>query len=131
MAEVASATAKTAKVCCKCGRSVSGQKRMKDSEGRYWCLPCGQADQRAKKKGASGTTACAKCGTATPAKQLKEYGRLSYCKKCFKKVTHTSNPGFVAGLFGGGGESSPRNKILIIALVLLGVISLLYNYVFN
>jgi len=32
------------KTCCACGTSVSGQPRMKDSQGRYWCVPCGEAE---------------------------------------------------------------------------------------
>ncbi len=37
-----------AKLCCKCGRDVTTAKRMKDREGKYWCLPCGTADQKQK-----------------------------------------------------------------------------------
>lgn len=43
-----------AKRCISCGKDVAQSKRMKDSQGRYWCVDCGVADQRKKGK-ASGS----------------------------------------------------------------------------
>ena len=47
------ATSTVAKRCIACGKDVSGTKRMKDSQGKYWCVDCGTADQRKKIKAAS------------------------------------------------------------------------------
>ena len=36
------------KVCCSCGQSVVGQKRLKDEYGQYWCIPCAERDEKKK-----------------------------------------------------------------------------------
>ncbi|HSV15579.1 MAG TPA: hypothetical protein VLI90_15060 [Tepidisphaeraceae bacterium] len=41
------------KRCITCGKDVTTIKRMKDSQGRYWCVDCGMADRRKKMKAAS------------------------------------------------------------------------------
>ena len=120
-----------AKVCCSCGKNVSGQKRMKDSQGRYWCVPCGQADQRKKGGGgSSGETTCAGCGGTFPTRRMQEYARQSYCKRCFRKLT---GGGFsLSALFSGGGGGSDsddggtkkkRIVIMAVAIVVLGLVS--------
>jgi hypothetical protein len=47
------AASTVAKRCIACGKDVTSIKRMKDSQGRYWCVDCGMADQRKKIKAAS------------------------------------------------------------------------------
>ena len=51
-----------AKRCVACGKDVAGAKRMKDSQGRYWCVDCGMADQRKKIKAASKTKSVSQSG---------------------------------------------------------------------
>ena len=130
-----------AKHCCNGGKTVAGQKRMKDSQGRYWCVPCGQADQRKKGGGGGGgsssQTTCAGCGGTFPARKLQEYARQSYCKRCFNKLTGGGGGFSLAGLFGGGGgggseehSASKRKKIIIAvaAVVVLGLASVVLNF---
>ena len=47
MAELSS-TASSRKVCVKCRKDVTNEKRMKGSKGEYWCYDCGVADQMSK-----------------------------------------------------------------------------------
>ena len=76
------------KSCCSCGSDVTGQPRMKDSQGRYWCGPCGQADQR--RKAMTATTAnCAGCHKPFPKGKLDKHGEHFFCKACLKKRTKT------------------------------------------
>ena len=49
MAVLATSSA-AVKRCVACGRDVAGTKRMKDSQGRYWCVDCGEADLKKKAK---------------------------------------------------------------------------------
>jgi hypothetical protein len=74
-----------AKVCCACGADVNGQPRMKDSKGRYWCVPCGEADQR-KKQITSTTAPCHGCHKPFPKSKLDPHGGAWYCRACLKKV---------------------------------------------
>lgn len=73
------------KVCCACGTDVNGQPRMKDSKGRYWCVPCGEADQR-KKQITSTTAPCHGCHKPFPKGKLDPHAGAWYCKTCLKKV---------------------------------------------
>jgi hypothetical protein len=80
------------KVCCACGADVNGQPRMKDSKGRYWCVPCGEADQR-KKQITSTTAPCHACHKPFPKAKLDPHHGAWYCKACLKKVkgAHADN----------------------------------------
>ena len=73
------------KVCCACGADVNGQVRMKDSKGRYWCVPCGEADQR-KKQITSTTAPCHGCHKPFPKSKLDPHAGTWYCKTCLKRV---------------------------------------------
>jgi len=124
-----------AKYCCKCGSDVSATKRMKDSGGRYWCLPCGQTDQ--KKKAASTGVSCASCGEQFPMSQLTQSGGAQYCAKCMKSQNKSSGGG-LAALFdikrylpdssGGDEDDGGRKKKNLIMLVLLVVAIVAANY---
>jgi hypothetical protein len=122
-----------AKYCCKCGSDVTGGKRMKDSGGKYWCLPCGQNDQ--KKKIAATGVICAGCGEQYPNSQLTQLGGQKYCSGCLKKQ-HSNSGGGIGALFdikrylpdGSGGDDGGRTKKMTIMLVLLVVAIVAANY---
>jgi hypothetical protein len=84
------------KVCCACGADVNGQPRMKDSKGRYWCVPCGEADQR-KKQITSTTAPCAGCHKPFPKSKLEPHASAWFCKSCLKKVKSGKAPVHAAG----------------------------------
>lgn len=75
---VMAATNSAAKVCCKCGKDLSHEKRLRDSDG-YWCVACHKEDQRLKS--AKGV-ACADCGRIVPEAALMRYEGLLICSKC-------------------------------------------------
>src|SRR3954470_6002196 len=79
------------KSCCACGTDVAGQPRMKDSQGRYWCVPCGEADQR-KKQMAATEAPCAGCHKMFAKGKLDKHGEGFYCKACLKKRTKVGKP---------------------------------------
>lgn len=130
-------TSISSKLCCKCGRDVTTAKRMKDREGKYWCLPCGQADQKLKSQAVGGM--CAGCGESYSASQMTQLGGMPYCDKCLKKKYQRNGPSALSQLTavfdlsrwipsGGGGESGGRMKWLLIFIGILVLVSLAVNF---
>jgi hypothetical protein len=123
------------KTCVQCGKNLNGQKRMKDSQGRYWCLECGEADQKKKAASAAavGANICSGCGDTFPAHQLQAWGSKRLCPKCSPSSKGPGVMATVTGLFKGGGGSgggSDKKKIAImfIVMVILASIALYINF---
>jgi hypothetical protein len=100
----------TAKRCVQCKKDVTGQKRMKDSSGQYWCVKCGEADQL--KKGRIGDP-CGGCGERFPSSRLTKYGAAKLCTACYK--TATKGPGLRGSM--GGGEMDKGRLIKMLAVM--------------
>lgn len=66
-----------AKICCVCGANVAGERRYKDSQGRYWCCDCVKSDGQQKK-----SAACPDCGQAFAAKDLVDHEGARICAAC-------------------------------------------------
>ncbi len=135
------------KACCECGADVAGQPRMKDSQGRYWCVPCGEADQK-KRAIASPTAPCDGCHQQFAKGKLDPLGGHFYCKACLKKRsraggTHASptapalaastnvasHTGGVAAVSRSHSGDSRRTLLMAAILVALLLFALLYNFV--
>jgi DNA-directed RNA polymerase subunit RPC12/RpoP len=101
------ATTTTMKRCVACGKDVSQGKRMKDSQGRYWCVDCGAADQR-KKASVGGGVACSACGKSVGAGQISKWGNAMLCAACVKQ--RQKGPSLMERLRGGGGGKSSRSS---------------------
>ena len=76
-------TATGVKMCCKCGRDVTAAPRMKDKEGKYWCVPCGEADRRHQMHANLGI--CEGCGESFGKGQLLELAGETLCPRCRKR----------------------------------------------
>jgi hypothetical protein len=96
------------KTCVSCGKDVSGQKRMKDSKGQYWCIDCGKADQAKKQSAGSTASLCSGCNESFPAAMLTRWGKKQYCTPCLKKI--------------GGTKGEPASDIMPIVLVIVTLI---------
>lgn len=68
------------KVCCVCGEVLNHRTRFKDSQGRYWCPTCNEADQAKVKP-----EPCADCGIEMSRIDLKEVNGLMLCPVCVEK----------------------------------------------
>ena len=71
------------KLCCKCSKDVTHIGRMKDSDGRYWCIDCGAKDEEKKRVHAGAV--CKGCGESFSKPQLTWIGGLPYCDPCVKR----------------------------------------------
>lgn len=67
------------KICCHCGKDVSGHTRFKDSRG-YWCKECHKQDQAARDE-----DKCDSCGRTFPSKRLIDIDGHKYCATCDKE----------------------------------------------
>jgi hypothetical protein len=122
------------KSCVACGKNLNGQKRMKDSQGRYWCIECGTEDQK-KKMAASGVgaNACSSCGQTFPPHQLSAWGSRRLCPGCSPSSKGPGMMATITGIFSslgsGGGGGSDKKKLIMMGIVmaLLAAIALYVN----
>jgi hypothetical protein len=120
------------KACCKCGIDVAGMPRMKDSHGKYWCMPCGQADERRKQTVATHLN-CAGCRKLLPKGKLDKDGDHVFCKACLKKRSRVSAAASSAGNDAVGSVSAgDRRRVVVMAavLIMLVIMSVLFNFIF-
>jgi hypothetical protein len=111
--DLTNAVNKQSKVCTACGADVTGKPRMKDSQGKYWCIPCGEEDRRKKGKGDSVETGCPSCKKMVPAVTLMKLDGRFVCPPCYKKAQS------VKGSSGGSGEAAAggANKAKLVMAV--------------
>jgi hypothetical protein len=126
---------------------------MKDSQGRYWCVPCGEADQRRKAMSAV-TANCAGCHKPFSKGKLDKHGEHFYCKACLKKRTKadgtrvfaaaaaaapagtaapaTAVPAAAASVTRGAAPGE-RRRVAVLATVLLALVvfAVLFNFVWT
>jgi hypothetical protein len=69
----------TTKVCCVCGKDVSGQRRFKDHRG-YWCEVCHRDD--ARKSGKVIKMRCPECKNTVAENLMAEYDGRMLCGGC-------------------------------------------------
>lgn len=126
----------TVKRCVSCGKDVAGTKRMKDSQGQYWCIDCGTADQkkRAGSVGAVSGSRCDVCGEMFPPTQLQVWGNRKICGPCVRRRSKGGGGSMLTtlkGMFGSSGSAEEgRGKLikLLIAMALLGAIAAYVNF---
>jgi hypothetical protein len=77
------------KVCCKCGKDLTGKKRLKDSLG-YWCPDCHRADEKSKE--VQGVK-CEQCGRIVPGQSLTSSDGKKICSRCLREDRALRAPG--------------------------------------
>jgi len=78
--------APAAKVCCQCGKDLSGKKRLRDSRG-YWCVDCHKADKIAN---APKGEKCEDCGRIVAPTALSDFGGRRICGICRNDLKETA-----------------------------------------
>ena len=116
----------TEKVCCACGRNVSGQKRFKDAEGRYWCYDCGVEDH--VRKHPEDGIACADCGGHFAPSKLTSFDDEVYCDPCLGKVKARKKreEARIAAAAAEARAQEVRYKMLLAALTTVVVIAVAF-----
>src|SRR5260221_14516720 len=99
MASSSATTTTGRKLCVTCGRDVTGQPRMKDHNGKYWCMNCGKADQHKHRFDAGGN--CFMCGESFTKTQLTELDGQRLCRGCLKKKYSHRHAGSSGNTTGG------------------------------
>jgi predicted nucleic acid-binding Zn ribbon protein len=116
------------KICCICGKSVAGQKRFKDSEGKYWCYECGMQDTVTKhpEKGQP----CGDCEKRFPPSQLSEYDGVRLCEVCVaaRRVSKKRQEARIARAAESDRERRERTRLIIMAVAALVIIALIIGY---
>ncbi len=104
-----------AKRCTNCGTDVTHGKRMKGSNGQYWCIACGSADQ-IKKHGTTSQSQCPMCNNMYPPADAHRIGEHYVCSKCAGEARTTGK------VVAPSAMKSARTKKLILgsALLILG-----------
>jgi hypothetical protein len=74
------------KICVVCGANVAGKPRLKDKQGQYFCIECGEADSERKH---SVGTPCTDCKKKFPDAQLHLHKNEKVCEACLGK-RHTA-----------------------------------------
>lgn len=107
------------KVCCVCGADVTGQKRYKDGEGRYWCFVCGTKDEERKHP-----VPCPDCGQNFPKSELKEIEKVEVCPACYAKREQAAKRA-AARIAAAEAEALEEQKHRKVMLILAGVLGVL------
>jgi DNA-directed RNA polymerase subunit RPC12/RpoP len=73
------ATATTNKACVHCHKDLTHDRRMRDSQGHYWCVACGREDTKLKKLNSKH---CVDCRGKYLVDEMKQIDGLYICKGC-------------------------------------------------
>jgi hypothetical protein len=95
---------------------------MRDSQGKYWCIACGEADQR-KRKGSEGIV-CAGCSKTFPPASMTAVNLLPYCNGCAKRRKKATRSGesLLSRLSASSDQIDKKRLLMMIAL--MGVLAL-------
>ncbi len=103
------------KVCCHCGKDLTGKKRFKDSLG-YWCEACHYSD---KKAALANHTPCDGCGRYVQQEKLVEYEGLKMCSRCISERKSMSKRRRWRVTFGSEHKAEEKRTLTLLVLVAL------------
>jgi len=116
------------KVCCVCGKDVTGKKRAKDSRG-YWCYDCHKAE-RAKEKAAEGNkVACHDCGRMVLPTALISYEGDMICGRC--KEYRAEKNKYRPSAVGRQHAAYEKRQILLIVLFIALLVAVILLHTFH
>lgn len=106
------------KRCIKCGADVTGQQRMKNAKGEYWCMNCGAKEESASTTPANLISPCPRCKQPVHAAQLVRKDGQYVCEACASGAKAPGDKG--------------KTKLIVAGIVLLlsAAIYVLVNFVF-
>jgi len=111
------------KICCSCGESVSGKKRLKDQAGQYWCIPCAEREDQ-KRHG--GKIQCPDCHRFLREDAMIAVELTKVCPTCFRERQELAkkNPVIRSARYDAEYRKHEVKKIKILGAFALGLIVL-------
>lgn len=112
----------TAKLCCMCGVDLHGKKRYKDSDGRYWCDGCNEADIKRRQP-----ATCPDCGKEMTFGDLIEFKGTPVCQACWDKRRQSAkreDARLRAVEEAAEAERQSRRKWVRLVLIIVGVLAI-------
>ncbi len=107
------------KVCCHCGKDLTGRKRFKDSLG-YWCEACHYSE---KKEDMANHKPCDACGRYVETRKLVAYEGIKICTRCMaERKAHGRRRRWRVTF---GSEHQAHEKRTLVMLVVAAVVLLL------
>jgi hypothetical protein len=109
-----------------CGTDLTGKPRVKDREGRYYCVPCNKSDSD---KIRAARVPCADCHVFFPKEKLLPHGNDMICEPCRLKRLNQFRATKARMATLGAADVNRRNTRLAILgsiLVLCALIALWY-----
>jgi len=112
------------KICCVCGKDVTGQKRAKDSRG-YWCYDCHRAERAREKQIEASKVPCHDCGRLVLPAGLTSYEGDMICAPCRQeRIDKTKFRPSVTSKYHAAHERRQLLLIVLFAALLIAVILL-------
>lgn len=108
---------KAVKMCVKCGKDLTGRKRLKDSHG-YWCVDCHKADVAEK---APKGVPCPECKRVVPPESLISVDGVKMCARCVRQKRELKQAGSkkYRALDATHFEKAEKNKLWIMVGILV------------
>lgn len=123
------ATATDVKLCVQCKADVTHSKRMKDSQGKYWCPSCAKEDS--KKKHTS-KVACADCRGKYPPTEVQTIEGEVVCNNCVAaRGRHAAGGASSAAKEAAEDQTVRRVKLGLAVASFLGGVVLMLLYFFE
>jgi len=111
------------KICCSCGQSVAGKKRLKDDRGQYWCIPCAEKEET-KKHG--GRVECPDCHRMMREDAMIAVELTKVCPTCHRErmALAKKNPAVRSARYDAEYRKHELKKIKILGCFIVGLIVL-------
>ena len=117
------------KVCCNCGKDLTGHRRFKDSVG-YWCKDCHRADKARNK---AHETKCPECGHMKAINSLQDFDGRKVCFNCFRELQARSKKEFNKKVSYQVHRSYETSRVLVLVgvFVVLIVLIVMRKFLFH
>jgi hypothetical protein len=114
------------KICCVCGKDVTGKKRAKDSRG-YWCYDCHKAERKREKEAeTSGKVRCPTCSRWVLPGAIVNFEDQKMCMSCknARMEAHTGRKKFKE-VGDKHYDAHNRQRVLIMGVVLIVLLAII------
>jgi hypothetical protein len=121
------------KICCICGADVTGKRRYKDREGRYFCPDCNMLDAERKEAAPPPPSVCGECQKTFPREELAEENGQLICEPCrTEKIAREKRErARIAAAEAEAELMEKRKKVLIAVSIAMAVLLVVMVVVLN